>query len=274
MSFANTQSPRPIYWIAAGWTSLRKNISKAHRHSLALRAKGGYANHVGSEYAPEPVPLQQQHQPAFPQLLAAPWDQHIGFFCNVVMKNKFEALSVDDEKSERKDKDNLERVVAACIEDPDIPWKKVTKQNRRRATKRQHVSLQGSTRQQETRYISDSTNDLECLVTSSNVDMNCMDNLDTRNWEQISFMVDSGASETVACSNKFIGYDTVETTATCTEYSSAGSGGAVIKNAGEKRIEVITAKCVESYIKVQMCDLGLSLMIPSAGHTCRTRAQE
>ena len=26
-------------------------------------------------------------------------------------------------------------------------------------------------------------------------------------------MVDSGASETVACSNKFIGYDTVETSA-------------------------------------------------------------
>ena len=79
---------------------------------------GGYTNHVGSEYAPEPVPLQQQHQPAFPQLMAAAWDQHIGSLCNVVIKNKFEALSVDDEESERKDKDNLERVVAACIEDP------------------------------------------------------------------------------------------------------------------------------------------------------------
>ena len=102
--------------------------------------------------------------------------------------------------------------------------------------------------------MSDSTNDLECLVTSSNVDMNSVDNLDTRNWEQISFMVDSGASETVACSNKFIEYDTVETTATGTEYSSAGSGGAVIKNAGEKRKEVITANGVESYMKVPMCD--------------------
>ena len=58
--------------------------------------------------------------------MAALWDQQIGSLYNVMMKNKFEALSVDDEESERKDKDNLERVVAACIEDPDIPWKKVT----------------------------------------------------------------------------------------------------------------------------------------------------
>ena len=57
-----------------------------------------------------------------------------------MIKNKFEALSVDDEESERKDKDNLERVVAACIEDPDIPWKKVTPQKRKRAAQRQHVS--------------------------------------------------------------------------------------------------------------------------------------
>ena len=96
-----------------------------------------------------------------------------------MIKNNFEALSVDDEESERKDKDNLERVVAACIEDTDIPWKTVTPQKRKRATKRQHISLQGSTCQKETRYISDSTNDLECLVTTSNVDMNCVDNLDT-----------------------------------------------------------------------------------------------
>ena len=67
-------------------------------------------------------------------------------------------------------------------------------------------------------------------------------------------MVDSGASEIVVCSNMFIGYDTVETSATGTECSSAGSGGAVIKSAGGKRIEVITANGVESYMKVQMCD--------------------
>ena len=74
--------------------------------------KGGYANHVGSEYAPELVPIQQQYQSALPKLMAAPWDQqHIGSLCNVVIKNKFEALSVDDEESERKDKGNLERVV-------------------------------------------------------------------------------------------------------------------------------------------------------------------
>ena len=81
----------------------------------------------GSEYAPESVPIQQRYQPAFPQLMAAPCDhQHIGSLCNVVIKNKFEALSVDDEESERKDRQNLERVVveevkvAAFLEDPEI----------------------------------------------------------------------------------------------------------------------------------------------------------
>ena len=42
-----------------------------------------------------------------------------------MIKNKYEALSVDDEESEseRKDKEILERVLVSCFEDPDIPWK-------------------------------------------------------------------------------------------------------------------------------------------------------
>ena len=43
----------------------------------------------------------------------------------------------------------------------------------------------------------------------------------------------------------------------------------MIKNAGEKRIEVITANGVESYMKVQMCDnLNLASVsrLSQAGH--------
>ena len=67
-------------------------------------------------------------------------------------------------------------------------------------------------------------------------------------------MVDSGASETVANSAKFAGFDTAETSATGTEYSSAGNGGPSITNVGEKRIEVMDANGTMSFMKVQMCD--------------------
>ena len=70
-----------------------------------------------------------------------------------MIKNKFEALSVADEESDRKDKDNLERVVTACIEDPDIPWKKVTPQKRKRATEKK-TRNKTTTRQFARKYMS------------------------------------------------------------------------------------------------------------------------
>ena len=73
-------------------------------------------------------------------------------------------------------------------------------------------------------------------------------------WEKVSFMVDSGASETVTNSAKFVSFETAETSATGTEYSCAGSGGLSIVNAGEKRIEVMDENGVMSFMKVQMCE--------------------
>ena len=113
--------------------------------------------------------------------------------CVILIKNKFDALSVDDEESERKDKIHIER--ESCqrdgsswiffLSDSEIPRKKVMPQKRKRAIKRQRESFGGSTNQKETRCASDPANDLECLVTSSNINMTCVDNLDTENWEQI-----------------------------------------------------------------------------------------
>ena len=72
-----------------------------------------------------------------------------------------------------------------------------------------------------------------------------MDNLDTGNCEQTGFMVDSGAGEIVAWFQQvYIGYCTIETIATGTEHSSASSGGAAIKNAGEECINVMAASGV------------------------------
>ena len=67
-------------------------------------------------------------------------------------------------------------------------------------------------------------------------------------------MVDSGASETVANSAKFAGFEAFETSATGTEYSSAGDGGPIITNAGEKRIEVMDENGTMSFMRIQMCD--------------------
>ena len=72
-------------------------------------------------------------------------------------------------------------------------------------------------------------------------------------WEQISFMVDSGASETVAHEGAFNNIPITETTATGTQYSSACSGGPVITNAGEKVVEVMDNNAAIWHMKVQMC---------------------
>jgi hypothetical protein len=70
----------------------------------------------------------------------------------------------------------------------------------------------------------------------------------------VSFLVDSGASETVANSASFAGFEAIETSATGTKYSSAAEGGPEITNAGEKRIEVMDQNGNLSFMKVQMCD--------------------
>jgi hypothetical protein len=70
-------------------------------------------------------------------------------------------------------------------------------------------------------------------------------------------MVDSGASETVASSDRFEAYELIMTNAVGTKYSSASEAGTAIVNKGEKVIEVTDEKGVESQVRIQICD-GLS----------------
>lgn len=59
-------------------------------------------------------------------------------------------------------------------------------------------------------------------------------------WEQISIMMDSGASETVASVEHFEGYPLTRTTAFGTSYSPASAGPKEdIVNVGEKFIETV-----------------------------------
>lgn len=59
-------------------------------------------------------------------------------------------------------------------------------------------------------------------------------------WEKISMMVDSGASETVASIEHFEGYPLVRTTASGTSYSSASADPKEdVVNVGEKFVETV-----------------------------------
>ena len=69
----------------------------------------------------------------------------------------------------------------------------------------------------------------------------------------VSFMVDSGASETVANDKTFEGFVVTPTSATGTQYSSASSGGPTIENMGEKVVEVMDSNGAMNFMKVQMC---------------------
>jgi hypothetical protein len=97
-------------------------------------------------------------------------------------------------------------------------------------------------------------------------------------WRMISFMVDSGASETTANNEEFPEFETMETTASGTEYSSACSGGPIITNMGEKMIEVMDENGDMSFMKVQMCKnlnkrklLASVSRITQAGHSVSFR---
>ena len=93
------------------------------------------------------------------------------------------------------------------------------------------------------------------MIVEDNTDMKLgLNPIDHEQWEMVSFMVDSGASETVANSASFVGFETVETSATGTKYSTAGQGGPVVTNRGEKVIEVMDNNGAMSFMKVQMCD--------------------
>ena len=92
-------------------------------------------------------------------------------------------------------------------------------------------------------------------------------------YEQISLMIDSGSSETVASSDKFQGYQLVPTSAVGTKYSSASEEAQAIVNAGEKVIEIVDSNGTANQLRIQMCDglssnkvLGSVSRLVQAGH--------
>ena len=114
---------------------------------------------------------------------------------------------------------------------------------------------------------------LACLLENQPDDRGMLNPMTQWDWNKVSFMVDSGASETVANDEEFPEFELVETTASGTEYSSACNGGPVITNMGEKVIEVMDANGDMAFMKVQMCrDLNKKKLLASvsritqAGH--------
>lgn len=73
-------------------------------------------------------------------------------------------------------------------------------------------------------------------------------------YEQVSVMVDSGASETVASEHHFANSPLVATSATGTTYSSAAANPAeTIMNLGEKYVEVTDINGKDRWAKLQIC---------------------
>ena len=121
------------------------------------------------------------------------------------------------------------------------------------------------------------TETLACLINQS-MKIEAVCNLCTNihdDYEKISVMVDSGASETVASHEKFLSYELVETTASGVTYSSAAESQAEdIIDVGEKFVETVDENGVTSWAKFQMCKglgngkiLGSVSRLVQANHT-------
>jgi hypothetical protein len=97
--------------------------------------------------------------------------------------------------------------------------------------------------------------DLLCCLVSKSVGIQslCM-NVHDDEYEKVSVMIDSGASETVGSMEKFPSYPLETTTASGTTYSSAAEKQAEdIVNMGQKYVQVVDEYGVESWAKFQMC---------------------
>ena len=101
-------------------------------------------------------------------------------------------------------------------------------------------------------------------------------------YEKISVMIDSGASETVASQDQFASYPLEQTTASGTVYSSAAEKQAEdIVNLGQKYVQVVDEYGKESWAKFQICKglgqdkiLGSVSRLVESGHSVVFRSPE
>ena len=169
----------------------------------------------------------------------------IGNLCSVVkVKNRFQALTQEEDNKDSEGLDkrasktdhtnaNMNFVVGAL--------KLVNKKLRR------IKSWRIATNDDDT-YTSDCS--IDCLVEV--VKEEGLHPMHNPEWEKISFMIDSGASEILANPDKFSEYPLAKTTASGTEYSSAAEAGGAMTNVGERVIEVMDVFGCMSYINVQV----------------------
>jgi len=140
----------------------------------------------------------------------------------------------------------------------------------RAATRDSKISDSGSESDDEVTAVRPEKPNLSCLMNRSSATVTnlCSDecsrspslrtSVHEDTFEQISIMIDSGASETVASEDRFPSYDLVKTTASGITYSSAAESQAEdITNIGEQFVETVDENGVTSWAKFQICK-GLS----------------
>ena len=184
--------------------------------------------------------------------------------CEPMIKteNKFSALTVPEEEDDAVE--SAEPTIGDAIDKAFMSMGAKASKNQNRKQKKKES-------QSEERKV----DALMCLMTASNqIEQKlCAHNVEEE-YEKISVMVDSGASETVASDDKFPSYELKATTAVGTQYSAAAKEGGAIENKGEKLIDVVDENGMVTQAKFQMFAglsqskiLGSVSRLVQAGHT-------
>ena len=306
---------RPMHVDQGGW-------QKGNQGGWQTKGKGKGLNYFDNNpYAPQPQPLQyqqQQQQGAPNTLMATNFQGYAGNFgglhlCSFESKNMFRSLESEDHDEDDTKNQPKGITIGDMIQKAKKDVKSLQSPKGRRKVQHwcsarrnpcqcchttcaadNHDNKQvaadaieaASGAKHSSEFISDgkSTEVLACLLSQS-MKVETAGTLCTNihdEYEKISVMVDSGASETVAPHDKFPSYELIETTASGITYSSAAESQAEdIVNMGEKFVETSDVNGVKSWAKFQMCKglgngkiLGSVSRLVQANHTVVFRDPE
>ena len=263
-------------------------------------------------FAPQPQPVQNQaNYNHSNQLMVASWNGNSGGYgglnlCTLTTSNRFHKLSTDDDEVDEHARDNSvdknEAEMKSCgkvantytfgdVLQKAIKDRNELKQNKKWSThdrkkhdrfrRRDNDEIEKAATQKENMVTHDFKEQpkytIACLTSATKLDIAeqhlCVNAVED-DYEKVSIMIDSGASETVAPAECFESYDLVKTTASGTTYASAAaSDGNEIVNIGDKFVEVVDENGTTTWAKFQVCRglgkvnvLGSVSRLVQAGH--------
>ena len=264
-------------------------------------------------FAPQPQPVQNQaNYNHSNQWMVASWNKNSGGYgglnlCTLTTSNRFHKLSTDDDEVDEHARDNSvdknEAEMKSCgkvanaytfgdVLQKAIKDRNELKQNKKwsahdrkkhdRFRRRDNDEIEKAEATQKENMVTHDFKEqpkytIACLMSATKLDIAeqhlCVNAVED-DYEKVSIMIDSGASETVAPAECFESYDLVKTTASGTTYASAAAGDCnEIVNIGEKFVEVVDENGTTTWAKFQVCRglgkdkvLGSVSRLVQAGH--------